>query len=172
MGGFFGALFGGSNPGLNQGIAKTSQIGDFATSLGESNLTAGTNFDKAIVSGDATKTMQALAPIVSAEKTSAAQSNKTAAEFGTRSGGTAASTAATTDKVHGDITNLIGSLTGNAANSLTSSGGNLLNQGESADVSSAQLSQQRFDNWKSSILGQGIAGGVNYAESFLPVAHG
>jgi hypothetical protein len=172
IGSFFSALFGGSNAGLNQGIAKTSQIGDFATSLGESDLTAGSDFSKAILSGDSSKTFQVLAPLISSAKTSASQQNKTNAIFGTRSGGTAASTNATDDKVHSDITNLIGSLTGKAADSLTSSGSSLLNQGESADVNSSELSQQRFQNWQNSILGKGISGAVQYAESFAPVPGG
>ena len=172
IGSFFSALFGGSSQNLNQNIAKTGQIADFSTALGESNATAGSDFQKAILSGDSTKQMQVLAPVVSAAKTSASQQNKTNSIFGTRSGGTAASAASTDDKVHGDITNLIGTLTGKSADSLLSSGSTFLNQGESANMDNASLGAERFTNWQNSILGKGITGAAQYAESFAPVPGG
>ena len=163
--GFFESLFGGQNTNLNQDIGATNQIASFATGMGESNLTAGSNFSKAILSGDATKQMQALAPIISAANTSNAQTQKTNAMFGNRSGGTAASNAASSDKLHGDIQNLIGNLTGSAANSLTSSGSSLLSQGASTYGENAQLSQIQVQNWQNSILGKGITNGVQAAET-------
>jgi hypothetical protein len=153
-------------------MAKTKQVGDFSTGMGESNLTAGSNFFKSILSGDASKQAQVLAPAISSAKTQASQDNKKNAIFGTRSGGTAAASSATDDKVHSDITNLIGNLTGSAASNLTSTGGSLLSTGLSATGQDADMSQKQMENWKSSIFGSAITGGVNYAESFLPVAHG
>jgi hypothetical protein len=86
-----------------------------------------------VLSGDVGKITQALAPQIGAAKSSAQQQNKQTAEFGTRSGGTAATTAATNDKVHSDITNLIGQLTGGAASSLSSVGDSLLGKGMKGD---------------------------------------
>ena len=166
MGSFFSALFGGSSANLNQNIGKTGQVADFATSLGEGNATAGSDFMRAITSGDASKISQTLAPEISAAKTSNQQSQKTNAEMGTRSGGTAAKNAASSDKLHSDITNLTGSLTGKAADTLLSSGSTFLGQGEAANMDNANLGQQRFQNWMDSIAGKGITTAVSAAETY------
>jgi hypothetical protein len=166
VGSFFSALFGGSSQNLNQNLGKTGQIAGFDTSLGESNATAGSDFNKAIVSGDATKTSQVLAPVISAAKTSNQQSQKTATEMGTRSGGTAASNNASSDKLHSDITNLTGSLTGKAADTLLSSGSTFLGQGEAANMDNANLGQQQYQNWMDSIAGKGITTAVSAAETY------
>jgi hypothetical protein len=166
VGSFFSALFGGSSANLNQNIGKTGQVADFATSLGEGNATAGSDFMRAITSGDASKISQTLAPEISAAKTSNQQSQKTNAEMGTRSGGTAAKNAASSDKLHSDITNLTGSLTGKAADTLLSSGSTFLGQGEAANMDNAKLGQQRYENWMSSILGKSITTGVSAAETY------
>ena len=68
--------------------------------------------------------------------------------------------------MHSDITNLIGSLTGGAASSLTSSGSSLLSTGLSGYGEQAGLSQEQMQNWANSILGRGITGAVSSAESF------
>jgi hypothetical protein len=136
-----------------------------ATQLGESDLDASSKFMQAILSGDASKISQALAPQISSAKTSAQQTNKTNAEMGTRSGGTAASTTAANDKVHSDITNLIGGLTGSSASSLGSEGSGLLSEGMSGNANAfgeAQtMQQQRASKWND-LFGNvaGIAGGV------------
>ena len=166
MGSFFSALFGGKSSNLNENIAKTGQVADFATSLGEGNATAGSDFMRAITSGDASKISQTLAPEISAAKTSNQQSQKTNAEMGTRSGGTAATNAASSDKLHSDITNLTGSLTGKAADTLLSSGSTFLGQGEAANMDNAKLGQQRFQNWMDSIAGKGITTAVSAAETY------
>jgi len=166
LGSFFSALFGGSSANLNENIGKTGQIAGFDTSLGESNATAGSDFNKAIVSGDATKTSQVLAPVISAAKTSNQQTQKTNAEMGTRSGGTAATNAASSDKLHSDITNLTGSLTGKAADTLLSSGSTFLGQGEAANMDNANLGQQQYQNWMDSIAGKGITTAVSAAETY------
>lgn len=157
---------------MNSTIAKTGQIGDFSTGLGESNTTAGSKYFNSLLSGDASKTAQTLAPEISSLKTSTNQDQKTAAQNGTRSGGTAASNAASKDKVHSDITNLTGNLTSGAASTLLSSGSGLLGAATGEYGQQADLSQKQLENWKSSILGSSITGAVNYGESFLPVPHG
>ena len=163
---FFSSLFGGANSDLNTDIGTTAQTAGFATGLGESNLTAGSDFNKALVSGDATKTSQVLAPVISAAKVSNAQTQKSNTEMGTRSGGTAASNNASSDKLHSDITNLTGSLTGKAADTLLSSGSTFLGQGEAANMDNANLGQQRFQNWMDSIAGKGITTAVSAAETY------
>jgi hypothetical protein len=160
---FFGSLFGGSNPTLNSNIQQYGQIGSFATGMGEKDTSQASNFWSNILSGDSSKIAQSLAPQISAAKTSANQNNKTTAEFGTRSGGNAASTAATNDKVHSDITNLIGSLTGNSASNLASLGSSSLNTGLSAIGAQTQASQQQMQNWSNSILGKTISQGIGAA---------
>lgn len=101
----------------------------FATDLGEKNSLASSDFMRSVLSGDSTKISQTLAPQIGAAKTSAQQQNKTNTQFGTRSGGTAASSNAANDKVHSDITDLIGSFTGSSVSGLASSGDSLLAKG-------------------------------------------
>lgn len=105
----FGIGYGPSQNEKTQ-YGELSNASGFATNLGEKDLTASSDFMNAILSGDATKQAQVLAPEISAAKTSAAQDRKTGAEFGTRSGGTTAANNAATDKVHSDITDLLGNL--------------------------------------------------------------
>jgi hypothetical protein len=91
-----------------------------------------------VLSGDPTKVAGALAPQISAAKKSAQNDVATRTMFGDRTGGNTATNASTSDKVHSDITDLIGSLTGGAASGLASSGSSLLGQGMSG-------SSQAFD---------------------------
>ncbi len=63
---FWGSLFGGSNPTLNQDIGQFGQIGGFATGLGESNLSQASNFWSSILSGDQSKIAKTLGPEIGA----------------------------------------------------------------------------------------------------------
>lgn len=157
---FWSSIFGGASPTLTSDINKTGQISGFASGLGQQNATAGSNFFSSILSGDATKTSQALAPQISAAKKSLQQDQKTNAMNGTRSGGTAASNNAAQDKIHSDITNLTGSLTGGAASSLLSSGSSLLGTALSGYGQQSQMSQEQMQNWQNSIFGKAIGQGV------------
>ncbi len=170
--GFWGSLFGGSNPTLNKDIAKTGAIADWSTGLGEKNLNASSKFFSDILSGDATKQMAALSPEVTAAKTSTASDNKTSTLFGTRSGGTAAGNAARTDNLHSYLTSLFGDLTGSAASNLVSMGSNMLGTGIGAYGSEAELSQKRMENWSNSILGKGVTSAVAAGESMALGAAG
>lgn len=163
---FFSALFGGSSPVLNSTISKTGAIGDFASSTGQANTSAGSNFFNSIVSGDSSKIAQTLAPQIGAAKTSLQQNQKTSAQNGNRSGGTTASNNAAQDKVHSDITNLTGSLTGNAASTLLSSGQSLLGTALGSYNEQASMDNQRMQNWANSILGKGISSAIAAGESF------
>lgn len=146
----FGIDMGPSSAEQSQYGALTS-AGGVATQTGESDLDASSKFMQAILSGDASKITQALAPQISAAKTSAGQTNKTTAEMGTRSGGNAATMNASNDKVHSDITNLVGNLTGGAASSLGSEGAGLLSTGINANEAgfgeADTMQKQRAAQW-------------------------
>lgn len=163
--GFFSSIFGGQNQNLNTDIGTTGQAAGFGIGQGEKNISTASDFWNSIVGGDATKQTQFLAPEISAAKTSAQQDTKTGAEMGTRSGGTAASNAATKDKLHGYLASLIGNLTGSAVSGLASTGSSLLNTGLTATGMNEEFSQQRMANWSASILGRGITGAVQGAEA-------
>lgn len=165
MGGFLASLFGGQSKTLDSLIPKYGAVGDYGTSQGESDINAGTGFFKSILSGNTADQTKALAPEINSAKKSASQDMKTTAMFNPRSGGVAAKNASTGDDIHGYIANLIGSLTGKAADSLTSAGGNLLNTGLSAYGQQEQASQEQMQNWSDSILGKGITSGVAAGES-------
>lgn len=172
MGGFLSSIFGGQNKTLNSLIPTYGKIGSTQTNQGQDYENTAGKFWGDIISGDATRQAQALAPEISAAKVSDQQTQKTNTIFGNRSGGTAASNNAATDKTHSDITNLIGSLTNSSASSLASLGSNMVSTGLSSFQAQQQASQQQLSNWSNSIFGKGIAGAVNYAESFAPVPHG
>lgn len=161
-----GSLFGGQNPTLNSTINQTGQIGGFATGLGMSNLTAGSNWMQNIISGDPSKIGQALAPEISAQQGQINQQNKQTAEFGSRSGGTASANASAQAGGRGNIINLVGGLQSGTANSLTNTGAGLLNTGTSAYTTQADMSQQRMQNWSDSIFGLGITKAAGFGEGF------
>jgi hypothetical protein len=162
--GFFGALFGGKDVNLNTDIGATGQLAGNLSGQGQKYTNQAGDFFSSLVSGDAGKISQTLAPQISAAKTANQQSQKSNTEMGTRSGGTAASNAASSDKLHSDITNMVGSLTGGAAGSLASLGTNLTSQGLSAYGQNADLSAQRLKNWSDSILGLGLTKGAGFLE--------
>jgi len=123
-----------------QQYADLTSAGGFATGEGEGDISASDKFFKDILGGDSTKTAQALAPQIGAAKTSAQQNAKTAEEFGNRGGGTNASSAAEGDRLHSDITGLVGETTGKAASTLGSEGGGLLNAGIGANEAAGKIS--------------------------------
>ena len=157
---FWGSLFGGANPTLNNTIGQTGQISNFASGLGQSNTSAGSGFFNSLLSGDSSKIAQTLAPEISAAKVSNQPTQKANSIFGNRSGGTAASNAASSDKLHSDITNLTGSLTGGAASTLLSSGQSLLGTALGGYNQQANMSELQQQNWANSIFGQGLTGGL------------
>jgi len=162
---FWGSLFGGSSPELNTLIGQYGKAGSSLLGQGQKNENTASSFFNSILSGDSSKTTQALAPAISSDKTSAQQQNKTNAVFGNRSGGNTASAASTNDRVHSDITNLIGSLTGSSASNLASLGSSQVGQGSGLLGQEQGAVQQRIENWSNSILGKGITGAVSAAES-------
>lgn len=164
--GFMSALFGGKDVNLNNLISQYGQIGGQQTGQGQKHENQAGDFFSSLVSGDASKQMQTLAPEISAAKTSNQQTQKSNAEMGTRSGGTAASNNASSDKLHSDITNMIGSLTGGAASSLASLGSSEMSTGLGALGQEQGATAQRMQNWQNSILGKGITGAAQAGEAF------
>jgi len=162
--GFMSALFGGKDENLNTLIGQYGQLGGALTGQGQSNVNKASDFYSSILSGDASKQSQALAPEISAAKTRNSETQKSNAEMGTRSGGTAATNAASSDKTHSDITNLIGSLTGKSADALGSLGTSELSQGLGALGQEQGATAERMQNWSNSILGMGLAKGAGFGE--------
>lgn len=173
-----GAIFFGIDMGVspqeNQQYGNLTSASGFATNLGESDLASSSKFMQAILSGDSSKVSQVLAPQISAAKVSAQQNNKTSAELGTRSGGDAASIAATNDKTHSDVTDMIAELTGSSASGLSSAGSGLLSAGMSGDIAgfgeAQKLQQQKLSQFNN-IIGSSasVASGVLGA---LPAGQG
>ncbi len=153
---FLGSIFGGSSPELNNLIGQFGQIGQQQTGQGQGYQSKAGSFWGDIISGNSSKTMQALSPEISSAKTRNQQDQKTATQFGTRSGGTAASNAASTDKLHSDITNLIGSLTNSSASNLANLGSNMVSTGLGSLQMEQGAVQQRIQNWSDSIFGRGL----------------
>lgn len=153
----------------NQNYGDLSNATGFATNLGEKDLQKSSDFMGSILSGDPTKIATVLAPQIGTATTSANQQNKTLAEFGNRGGGTAATTAATNDKLHASITDMIASMTGTAASSLGSQGSGLLNSGMSgyqnlfADANTLQKQRAAKINdifSSSAAVAAGVLGGL------------
>jgi hypothetical protein len=164
--GFWGSIFGGQNKTLDAGIKKAGQVSDFSTGMGENLLTKTGSFISDLLSGDASKQMQLLAPQVGAAKERGAQGKKTLAEFGNRSGGNAAASASIDNSTRSDITNMISSLTGSALGAGSSLGQGLLDTGINALDKSVSFSQEQMQNWSDSILGRGITTGAAFGESY------
>lgn len=169
---FWGSLFGGQNPTLNSTISNTGTIAGNASTIGQQNTSAGSGFFNSILSGDPTKTAQALAPAISAGQEGEQQQKNQIAQFGNRSGGNTAKVASLDSANRGNIINAVGGMQSGAAGTLLSSGQSLLNTALGAYGQQADMSETQMKNWASSILGSATTGAVNYGESFLPIAHG
>ena len=161
---FWGSLLGGQDKNLNTLIGQYGQVGGSQVGQGQSNQNTASNFWNSIVGGDATKQMQALAPEVSSAKTSTANDQKTNSMFNARSGGTAAKNAASTDTLHGYITNLIGNLTNSSASSLANLGTSQVSTGLGALGQEQGANAERMQNWSNSILGLGVTKAAGYGE--------
>jgi len=166
MSGYFASLFGGANSTLNKDINATGSLAGFAAGQGTGDISAADKFWKSILSGDSSKIGQALAPAVSANQQQGQGAKNTLAQFGTRSGGTAAAGAGIDAAGRGNMINMIGGMQTGAASNLGSMGQNLLQAGMQGYGQEAQLSQERMKNWANSILGQGISSGIGTMEGF------
>jgi hypothetical protein len=152
----------------------------FATGAGESDLTASNTFMQDILSGDPTKVSQALAPEISGQQKQVQQQKDQAAQFGSRSGGTAATIANADTAGRSNIINLEGGLMGHSADSLASTGTSLLGTGISGDATgfgeASKLQAQRAAKFNdifssSASLAAGVLGALpGAAGGFLDAA--
>lgn len=142
---------------------------NFATGVGEGDVTAGSTFMRNILSGDPTLQAQALAPEISTNQQQTQQLKNQTAQFGPRSGGSTATIANADTSGRANIINLLGSEQGKAASDLLSSGSNLLQTGIEGSATgfneALQMQKQRasmFDDLFKSIagIGAGILGAI------------
>ena len=167
MGGFFNALFTGSNPTLSSDITGAGNISNFGTTLGEGDLTQSSDFYKDLLSGDPTKIGEILGPQLSNIQKQGQQQIQTAAEFGNRSGGTNAAAQTNIDSQRQNAQQLISQLTGQAASGLTGIGESALGTGLQANAQQAQESQEQLQNQKGSLLSSITGDVVGAATDFL-----
>ena len=137
---------------------QLSSLAGYETGVGEGLTTAASTFDEAILSGDPTRISAALAPEISTQQQQIQQAANKNAQFGTRSGGTAASTAGAEAAGRGNIINLEGELQKGAAANAGTLGGNLLSQSSGNTSKVASLKGVAQQNQLNEI--GGIAQGV------------
>ena len=166
MGGFFSALFGGSNPTLNKTIAQQGDLSGYSQNIGQGDTTQASNYLRQILSGDPSQTAKALAPEISGQQQQIQQANNALAQFGNRSGGTTAAAAAAPAAARANIINLTGGLQSGAADKLANLGTANLGLAQQANAEQASQSQQRMMNYINSILGKGISTGIGTLEGF------
>lgn len=132
------SLFSGDKS-VSKAASSLMTTGTQATGQGMADVGAASNFFNQILSGGASRV---LAPQISSIEKQQQQQVQSAGQFGTRSGGTAASMQAAGDVTRGQINDLIASMTGTAASNLSSIGTNLLGIGTGASQAGAQLQAQ------------------------------
>lgn len=157
MGSFFGGILGGQNKTLNSTIGKAGDISNFGTTTGEGAVTDANQYYQNILSGDPSKIAESIAPEIQAGQQQTQQAKNNMAQFGTRSGGTAAASAGADAANRANITSLIGKLQSGAAAGETGIGENQTAQGLQANDQQAALSQEQLQNYINSVLGKGIS---------------
>lgn len=156
IGSFLSGIFGGSNPTLSGAIGKAGDISTFGTNTGQGAITDADSYYKNILSGDPSKIAESIAPEIKAGSEQTQQEKQGLAEFGTRSGGTAAASAGADAANRSNIISLIGKLQSGAAAGETGIGENQTEQGIQANGQQAQMSQQQLQDYMNSILGTGL----------------
>ena len=144
MGGLVGGIYdlAAGNPAQKE-QDQFGALGNYETGTGEALTTAGAGYDLGILSGDPTKIATALAPEISTGQSQVEQQRLQDANFGTRSGGTTASTEAAEAANRGNIITLEGGLQSGAASSALGAGSGLLSGASSNIGSEAQLAEER-----------------------------
>lgn len=118
-------------------------LGDYSTGVGEGLTTAGSQEELGILSGDPTKIAQVEAPEITAQNKQIEQQRLQNANFGSRSGGTTASTAAAEAGGRANIIDLTGNLINNTAGAAVGQGTGLISQGSTDIGNEAQLAEER-----------------------------
>lgn len=154
--GIFGLLSG--DPAAEQ-EKQLQGLSGWQTPQGEKLTGAASDFDMAILSGDPTKISQVLSPEISAISSGANQQRLQAAEFGGRTGGTAAQMQQVDDNARANIFNLIGGLQQGAASGAANLGTNLMSQasGNINDVAGLKTAQQQRESADIGGIAQGVA---------------
>jgi hypothetical protein len=164
MGSFLSSIFGGSSPGLTTAGNTAGSISNFNNNAGQTNETDASNFYQGILSGDPSKIAAVEAPEIAAGQQQTQQAKNQAAEFGTRSGGTAATGEAADSANRANIINLTGQLQQGAAAGEAGLGENQSSTGLTANGQQAAISQEQLQNMMNSILGKGISSGAGALE--------
>jgi hypothetical protein len=172
MGGLVGGIYDlfAGNP--TQGEQNTfGALGNEQIGTGEGLVTPAATYYQDILSGDPTKIAQSLAPEISAGQDQVEQQALTGAQFGTRSGGTAAANAAAQGQERGNIINLAGGLQQGAAAGAAGLGESQESQGAGNIGNQANLATAARNRTVGDI--NGIAGGVaSIAAPFLAPSTG
>jgi len=166
MGSFLSGIFDGAAPGLDSAQQTASGMAGFGTGVGEGAVQSGLGFQEDLLSGNQAKEAQLLAPEIGNIQKQGQQQIQTAGEFGNRSGGVNAAAQNNIDTQRSSVNDMVAKLTGNAANSVASTGEGLLGIGLSASEAQAREAQQKLENEKNSIFGQGVSSGLGSLEGF------
>ena len=147
MGGLLSSIFDLAAGNPVQG--EQNQFGalsGYQTGVGEGLITPAAQYEESILSGDPTKTAQAMAPEISANQKQTQQFKNQTAEFSPRSGGTAASVANADTSGRSNLIDLLGKEQSGAASTSLSAGSGLL------DSASSNLGQEAklADQWRQS----------------------
>lgn len=162
MAGLFG--LGGSASGTDRGTelgawGTLSDLSNFGKNKGEKAIGQASTYWSDILSGDPTKTAQAIAPQSKIIAGQAEQQRKTTSEFGNRSGGTNAANQMIDTNSAAAIQNLINSLIPQAASHLENIGGMELNlgAGTAATLGNQTERSREFDIQQENQTGAGIS---------------
>lgn len=163
MGSFLSSILTGSSPGLKQAGNTATDISNFNNNAGQTNETDASNFYQGILSGDPSKIAAVEAPEIAAGQQQTQQAKQNAAQFGTRSGGTAATGEAADASNRANLINLTGQLQSGAAAGEAGLGENQSSTGLAANGQAASISQEELQNMMNSVLGSGIGDLANTA---------
>ena len=143
MGGLVGGLFNlfSGNP-TEKEQNQFGALSGYQTGVGEGLITPAAQYEESILSGDPTKTAQAMAPEISANQQQTQQFKNQTAEFSPRSGGTAASVANADTSGRSNLIDLLGKEQSGAASTSLSAGSGLLGQASSNLGNEANLANQ------------------------------
>jgi len=162
--GFWGSLFGGSNPTLNAGIKQAGDVSQFTTGLGKNLTGQAGDWMSGLLSGDPAKTAKLLSPQIKGMQDQAQQQKRTMAQFGNRSGGTNAKGQTIDDTTRSNVNDMIAKVTSGALSESANMGQGLLQTGMNALNQQVQFSADQMQNWSNSILGLGVTKAIGGAE--------
>lgn len=125
--------------------SNLSGASTWASNEGMKDITASTDFMKAILSGDPTKIGQVLGPQIKAIQEQGVQQKATNTQFHNRGGGTNATNQRIGDNTRSSVNDLISSVTGTAVSGLNSTGTSLFSAGQSGFETSFNQAKTMHD---------------------------